>query len=205
MKEFWDQRYKATEYAYGEEPNIFFKSQLDVLKPGVALFPAEGEGRNAVYAAKMGWQSIAFDQSEAGQHKAYLLAQKNKVTIQYGLHDFRHMPYGKNQFDLIALIYVHLKQQEKEIYFKELLHFLKPGGKLILEAFSKEQATLQTENPAAGGPRDIDMLFSKEEIKDIFSALNTQILIEEETLITEGLYHNGNCHIIRYVGEKPKD
>lgn len=53
MKEMWDKRYGNTEYAYGEEPNAFFKKTLDKLDlKGSILLPAEGEGRNAVYAAK---------------------------------------------------------------------------------------------------------------------------------------------------------
>ena len=31
MKEMWDKRYGNTEYAYGEEPNAFFKKTLDKL------------------------------------------------------------------------------------------------------------------------------------------------------------------------------
>jgi hypothetical protein len=36
---------------YGTTPNEFFKQQLDLLEPGNILLPADGEGRNAVYAA----------------------------------------------------------------------------------------------------------------------------------------------------------
>ena len=70
MKDFWNQRYAADEYAYGTAPNAFFKAVLDPLPPGRILLPAEGEGRNAVYAAKLGWEVVAFDQSEGGQKKA---------------------------------------------------------------------------------------------------------------------------------------
>ena len=54
MKQFWNQRYSDKAYAYGTEPNAFFKSQLDQRPPGRILLPAEGEGRNAVYAATLG-------------------------------------------------------------------------------------------------------------------------------------------------------
>ena len=53
MKEIWDKRYSTAVYAYGEEPNAFFKEKLDSQNlEGSILLPAEGEGRNAVYAAK---------------------------------------------------------------------------------------------------------------------------------------------------------
>ncbi|HRP00579.1 MAG TPA: hypothetical protein PLN54_14190, partial [Flavobacteriales bacterium] len=64
MKEFWDERYGAEEYAYGTAPNAWFAEQLKGLMPGSLLLPAEGEGRNAVPAARLGWKVTAFDLSE---------------------------------------------------------------------------------------------------------------------------------------------
>ena len=66
MKDFWDTRYSEETYAYGTAPNIFFSTTFKNLNPGKALFPAEGEGRNAVFAASCGWEVVAFDQSEVG-------------------------------------------------------------------------------------------------------------------------------------------
>ncbi|HRN48956.1 MAG TPA: hypothetical protein PKW69_13045, partial [Niabella sp.] len=61
MKEFWNDRYSREEYSYGQLPNEFLKETLQKLKPGKILFPAEGEGRNAVFAASLGWHADAFD------------------------------------------------------------------------------------------------------------------------------------------------
>ena len=67
---FWDERFSAKEYIYGTEPNEYVKEQLAKLKPGRILFAAEGEGRNAVYAATKSWDVVAFDPSKAGKQKA---------------------------------------------------------------------------------------------------------------------------------------
>ena len=75
MIDFWNDRYGADEYAYGTLPNEFLKAELAKLKPGSILFPAEGEGRNAVFAAKQGWQASAFDMSTAGKSKAEQLLE----------------------------------------------------------------------------------------------------------------------------------
>ena len=83
MKDFWNDRYGRAEYAYGKEPNVFFKEQLDQLQPGKILLPAEGEGRNAVYAAEKGWQASAYDWSENAYKKAMQLAEEKKVNIDY--------------------------------------------------------------------------------------------------------------------------
>lgn len=76
--DFWDERYSRDEFIYGEQPNEYLKQKLAQLAPGKALFAAEGEGRNAVFAAKSGWIVSAFDQSEAGKTKAKLLAEKKR-------------------------------------------------------------------------------------------------------------------------------
>lgn len=61
LNEFWNNRYETHNSVYGDEPNDFFKSFIDTCRPGSVLLPAEGEGRNAIYAAKKGWQVDAFD------------------------------------------------------------------------------------------------------------------------------------------------
>ena len=75
MKNFWDERYKAKAYVYGKEPNQYFAEKLRELEPGKILLPAEGEGRNAVFAARQGWEVSAFDSSSEGRKKAFLLAE----------------------------------------------------------------------------------------------------------------------------------
>jgi len=75
-KEFWDHRYSENEYAYGTEPNSYFKAFIDTHLPGKVLLPGEGEGRNAVYAALKGWEVTAIDQSIEGLKKATALAEK---------------------------------------------------------------------------------------------------------------------------------
>jgi len=69
----WNHRYADSECIYGTKPNDFFKQELDILVPGKILLPAEGEGRNAVYAAEKGWIVSAFDQSDESRKKALLL------------------------------------------------------------------------------------------------------------------------------------
>ena len=107
MSNYWNERYSKEEYAYGDEPNVFFAEQLKLLKPGVVIFPCEGEGRNAVYAASQGWTVHAFDSSEAGKTKALLLAQKKGQTIQYIIDDALDVQYPKATADAVVFIFAH--------------------------------------------------------------------------------------------------
>ena len=202
MKEFWNERYNQSAYAYGKQPNAFYKSQLDTLTPGTILFPAEGEGRNAVYAATKGWQVEAFDISEAGKIKAEKLANENHVKINYTIGTFGNLPYKKQQFDVIVLVFAHFNPENRWEYHKLLSEYLKPNGLIILEGFSKKHLEYSKKNPAIGGPKNLDMLFSKKMILSDFKDFNTQLIQEQEVELKEGEYHNGMGHTIRYVGLK---
>lgn len=197
MNNFWNERFGNKYYAYGTEPNQFFKEQLIKLNPGNILFPAEGEGRNAVYAATMGWQVSAFDPSIEGKRKAELLALKNGVSIDYRIDDYEFVEFPCESFDCIALVFAHMNPVKREEYHKKLISFLKPRGTLILEGFSKNQINNKT-----GGPRDIDMLFSEKEMEFDFSSLSKLNITETEAVLNEGPFHQGLASVIRVVGIK---
>ena len=188
----WNERYGEDDYAYGETPNVFFEEKVKGLKSGKILLPAEGEGRNAVFAAKNGWSVFAFDQSVEGQKKAFKLAEKNGVTIDYQVGDLTTVKYPKEEFDAIGLIYAHFPANIKSAYHK----------KLVFEAFSKDNLAYRAKNEKIGGPRDLDSLFSVEEIKTDFANYEILQLEEKEVALREGLYHNGKGSVIRFVGKK---
>ncbi|PIB34793.1 methyltransferase [Reichenbachiella sp. 5M10] len=198
----WDDRYSTATYAYGETPNEYFKAQLAKLEPGTILLPAEGEGRNAVFAAKSGWKVSAFDISSEGKNKALQLARTHNVTIDYAIGELPKLNYSKEQFDAIALIYAHFPADLKSDYHKLLVNCLKPGGKIIFEAFSKAHLEYRTKNEKIGGPRDIESLFSIEELEADFEHFESIELEEREIELKEGLYHNGKGSVVRFVGRK---
>lgn len=197
MKSFWDERYAAPEYVYGEMPNVFFKTQLEKLKPGRLLLPCEGEGRNAVYAAQMGWEVEAFDQSETGRDKALRLAESKGVFLNYQVCDWSEASYPAASFDAIALIFAHLPAFLRAAAHQQLIPYLKPGGTLILEGFNPRQLQHQT-----GGPKDPAMLFTEVILRQDFAELELLELYEAEEELNEGPYHSGVAAVIRLVGRK---
>lgn len=198
----WNERYRDEAFAYGEEPNSYLKEQLVKLPIGTILFPAEGEGRNAVFAATLGWNVSAFDISQEGKNKAMLLAEKNKATIDYQVGSLEELKFEEGQFDAIALIYAHFPAKIKSEYHKQFDRFLKKKGTLIFESFSKKHIDYVNANEQVGGPKDIDSLFSIEEIKADFPNYTFLELVEQEIELHEGLYHNGRGSVIRFVGQK---
>ena len=192
----WDDRYRNEEYAFGTEPNIYFKQELDLLRSGKILLAAEGEGRNAVYAAERGWDVTAFDISEERKNKALKLAKSNNVTIDYKVGELPDLDFENESFDAIALIYAHFPAEIKSEYHKILDKLLKKGGVVIFEAFSKRHLEYQLENEKVGGPTDIKSLFSIDELKNDFQNYDFQVLKEEIIDLNEGLYHIGKGSVI---------
>lgn len=204
MESFWNDRYTQKEWAYGKTPNHYIKEKLAFFSPGSILFPAEGEGRNAVYAASLGWNVSAFDFSIKGKDKAKLLAEQYNVTIDYQIARFTEEYYPPESFDIIALTSVHFDPALKTIMHQRLDTYLKTGGYIILEAYSKEHHTLNRLDPNLGGPPSADYMYSIDEIKHDFSNYEFIELQRKDIFMNEGLYHNGQSSVIQFIGKKRK-
>lgn len=198
----WNERYGQKEYAYGTEPNAFLKAQLDRLTAGNILFGAEGEGRNAVYAATLGWKVSAFDISIEGQRKALALAKEHHVSIDYQVGLLPDLGFEDGTFDAVALIYAHFPPDIRAEYHRLLSSKLKTGGILILEAFGKNNLEYRNRNPAIGGPPDQASLISTDELRSDFEHYEILQLEEVEVELNEGLYHNGTGSVTRFIGRK---
>lgn len=197
MKKMWDERFSKVEYVYGTEPNIFFKEQIDKLKPGKLLLFGEGEGRNAVYAASLGWIVDAVDWSESAKQKAINLSVLKKVSINYFIDDFHNFEPKKNYYDAVGLIYIHLEEEIRAIIHKKLADALSQNGKIIFEAFHTEQL-----GKKSGGPQNINLLFSLEDLVTNFIDLDFEFLAKEKINLNEGTGHIGEAFVVRFVGVK---
>lgn len=202
MIDFWNKRYAQEEWAYGSSPNEYLKSVLSELDKGRILFPAEGEGRNAVYAASQGWEVAAFDFSEEGKRKALTLAEKRGVNIDYKTCAFLEEVYPKESFDVIANIFVHFDPTVKTLMHERLSSYLKVGGYFIMEVFSKNHRALSRLNPAVGGPEDTARMYDEEEIEKFFPNFEFLMLEECKVSLQEGRYHNGESAVLRFLGKK---
>lgn len=196
-QEFWNEKYNNSEYIYGKEPNVFFKSVIDELASGRILLPGEGEGRNAVYAASRGWHVDAYDSSIIAQEKALKLANEKNVKINYIVEDFVNNNLRNDNYNLAGLFFLHLNKRERRKVSVKIWENLRIGGKLIMEVFSKDQI-----NYNSGGPKDLEILYSIDDIKEDFPCFKIDKLEQIEYHIKEGKNHLGLANVIRFIGTK---
>lgn len=193
-KAFWDERYASRDFVYGTAPNAFLATQLRALPAGKILLPAEGEGRNAVFCATQGWEVTAFDQSESGRKKAMQLATTQNVQFDYRISSIEDFTPPAT-FDVIALVYAHFPPAVREHFHRRLQSWLKPGGRVILEGFHKDQLRL-----SSGGPKSEAMLFSPDQLAKDFDQLTLLQNEVQRIELDEGEHHRGEAVVVRLVG-----
>ena len=104
----WDERFSEPGFAYGTEPNDFLASVADRIPMGRVLSLAEGEGRNAVFLAGLGYEVTAVDSSRVGLAKAEGLAAERGVTIATVNADLADFEIEPGVWQGIISIFCHL-------------------------------------------------------------------------------------------------
>ncbi len=193
----WDERFSEPGYAYGTEPNGFLASVADRIPEGRVLCLAEGEGRNAVFLAGLGYNVTAVDTSKVGLAKADALAADRGVaisTIQADLADFDIEP---DAWQGIVSIFSHLPPVIRAALHERCLRGLAPGGAFVLEGFTPRQLELRT-----GGPRTRELLMELDVIRQELPGLRFEIAREVERPVVEGNYHKGKAAVVQILAVK---
>ena len=99
----YDGRYNTEEYYWGLTPNSICYDVMKLLPPVQSYRVLDigcGEGKDAVFFAKCGYDVTAFDNSEQGIEKAKKLARQNKTDVRFfkaNLFDYR----PDSEYDII--------------------------------------------------------------------------------------------------------
>jgi cyclopropane fatty-acyl-phospholipid synthase-like methyltransferase len=197
-RDLWDQRYQAG-LLFGSEPNEYLRSQAHRLKPGMkAIAVADGQGRNSVWLAQRGLDVMATDISQVGLDYAASLAARRGVAIRTECVDLTTWRWPAAEFDVAVQIFTHFPAVVRRAIHAGMALSLKPGGLVIFEGFRVRQA-----GRPSGGPKDADMLYTPEKLKDDFPGLQILELMEGTTILDEGLKHQGEAVVVRMVARKP--
>ena len=194
----WDERYATEDYLYGTAPNDFLAEMISRLPVGDTLCVAEGEGRNAVWLAERGHRVVAVDASSVGLDKARRLAEQRGVAITTEVADLGRYPLEPESYDLVVSIYAHTPREARVFLHANLVRALRPGGKLLLEAYTPKQLGYNS-----GGPPDIEKLMSLEGLRHELHGLVFEHGIECEREVFEGKLHTGKGAVVQLLAVKP--
>ena len=198
-KEMWNKRFSTPDYVFGEEPNSFLVSQAANLGQGNALAIADGEGRNSVWLAKLGFLVDAFDFSEPATAKAQALAAKQNVQVNFTCSAWQDFHWPVSHYDLVAGIFFQFATpDERGELFEKIKKSLKPGGVLVIQGYGKNQLKFNT-----GGPGKLEHLYDEALLLNSFSDFDVQICETYESIIQEGAGHSGMSALVGFVAKKP--
>lgn len=197
---FWNERFAADGFAYGTEPNDFVRECAPSLPAaGRVACIAEGEGRNAVFLAMHGHDVLAIDISDVGLAKAARLAADRGVNIRTEKADLAQWTPASGSLDAVVSIWAHLPPPVREPLHRRIVDALRPGGVLLLEAYTPAQVALGT-----GGPRDAALMMTAEALRHELVGLEIVHLAERERDVHEGPWHNGRSAVVQLLARKPE-
>ncbi|MGK5090152.1 class I SAM-dependent methyltransferase [Bdellovibrionota bacterium FG-2] len=171
-RQHWDSLFSAGGYVFGKEPAVFLKENVEKLPAGRSvrvLDIAMGEGRNAVFLAKRGFQVDGVDLSDVALKKAKRLARENKVSINTINADLTHYVIRPDSYEVI----LNIDYLQRSL-IAQIKRGLKRKGVVVYENYTVEQL----QNPEGKTLRR-DFVLNKGELKELFKEF--EILVYRET------------------------
>ncbi|MFP4080125.1 MAG: SAM-dependent methyltransferase [Ectothiorhodospira sp.] len=200
MREFWDNRFAASEYVYGTAPNAYLLAHHALYRPGQrVLCVGDGEGRNGVWLARRGLEVTSVDFSRQALAKAEALAQHHGVVVNTVCADLVGWDCPRDHFDHVVSIFLHLPPPQRRMVHASMFRALRPGGWLLMEAFHPEQV-----HHDSGGPRDLNMLYSSITLREDLMDGEFRELAEVAVHLDEGPGHQGRAAVTRALIRRPE-
>jgi len=158
-RELWDQRHAAQDPIESSEPDPTLVGEIGSLRPGRALDLGAGDGRNAIWLARHGWQVTAVDFSQVALDRGRRLATVSGVRVEWQLADLLDWSPGARLYDLVALFFIHLPREERRDVYARAAAAVAPGGTLLVVGHDRTNLA-----DGVGGPQDPDVLFTPGEV-----------------------------------------
>ncbi len=194
---FWNERFAAADFVYGENPNAFVAESAPQIPAGPVLCLAEGEGSNAVHLATLGHLVTAVDQSEVGLAKARRLAEARSVEIETVVSDLADYSITPGTWAGIVATFAHLPPPLRRQIHRAVAAGLQMGGVFILEAYTPAQLAFGT-----GGPKSPDLLMTLAALREELSDLDFLVARELEREVIEGGGHTGRGAVVQILARR---
>jgi SAM-dependent methyltransferase len=185
--EFWNRMLTAANPRFNTAPNAFLVEMTRGVKPGRSLDVGMGQGRNTIYLAQQGWDSVGFDPAERAVAAAQEQSRKLGVRITTQVTRAEDFDWGDARWDLIVLSYVGARE-----YVGKVMRALRPGGMVILEGLHRDA----TKTRSIGG----GVVFESNELLRLFAGLR---VVRYEDTNAVGDFGQFETRVVRLAAVKP--
>lgn len=137
-QEFWDARYASRPQIWSGNPNPHLVSQAGALPPSAALDVGSGEGADAIWLAREGWQVTAVDVSAVALERAANHARAADPDAAFAHRiawqrvDAQDWTPDPAAYDLVSAQFMYLPPEERTALFGRLAAAVAPGGTLLI-------------------------------------------------------------------------
>ncbi|MPZ24602.1 MAG: methyltransferase domain-containing protein [Dehalococcoidia bacterium] len=127
----WDEMYRSRNQVFSGAPNGVLVTEVTDLPPGQALDVGCGEGADARWLARRGWQVTAVDISETALQRAAAAATDVAGRVTWTRADLTTTPPLAGAFDLVSAQYFPFPHQPDHAALRGLLDAVAAGGTLL--------------------------------------------------------------------------
>ncbi|MDF9810799.1 class I SAM-dependent methyltransferase [Streptomyces sp. SPB162] len=128
----WDSRYADRHQLWSGQPNGALVAETAGLAPGRALDVGCGEGADALWLARGGWDVTALEVSSVALERAAGHARDADLTIRWVHAELARAALPPGSFDLVSAQYPALLRSPDGASERALLAAVAPGGVLLL-------------------------------------------------------------------------
>ncbi|HUZ55251.1 MAG TPA: class I SAM-dependent methyltransferase [Streptosporangiaceae bacterium] len=133
---FWDERYRSASQVWSGQPNPQLVAEVAGRPPGRALDVGCGEGADALWLARCGWDVVAADISgvavRRGEQHARDADPVVGARIEWRQADLLARPPEPGSFGLVSVQFMHLPPEPRTQLFTALAAAVRAGGTLLV-------------------------------------------------------------------------
>ncbi|WP_298207616.1 class I SAM-dependent methyltransferase [Ferrimicrobium sp.] len=175
----WNNRYRESDRLWIPDADASLKEAIASITPTDAVDLGCGEGRNALYLAREGFQVTAVDFANVALERLRTVAASEGLTIETVCEDMFTYLASPHTFGLVVLANIHPERPARLDLYAHLRQIVAPGGHLYIIGH-------HVDSFGVTGPPDKDRLIDEEEIKSAFDGFTIETLTKVSDIADHG-------------------